>query len=343
MYARRIGGFTLVELLVVITIIGLLISLLLPAVQAAREAARQMQCSNNLKQIGLALHNYHTTVGCFPPGYISGYSSPGYVATGIFTGDTGPGWGWAAMILPYLEQGNLHDQIRFDKNITDPLNAVSRATSVPFFLCPSDDGKPTFTVDASNDSTPDHSTPVKDANGNPVLVGHSDYVGIFGNPEISPDPGFLTTDIDPVTGEDSRSPAHRGMFCRNVAVRIADVTDGTSHTLFAGERSSNLAYATWTGAVTGGQVPPKTPDPYNYGPEGAPVLILGHTGDASDVPPHTPNSSVNHVDDFWSFHPLGANFLFVDGSVRSIADTIDPHVYWALGTKAGGETVTLGE
>ena len=74
------------------------------------------------------------------------------------------------------------------------------------------------------------------------------------------------------------------MFYRNTAVRIADVTDGTSNTIFVAERSSNLAYATWTGAVTGGQVPPKIPDPYNYGPEGAPVLILGHTGDDSDMP-----------------------------------------------------------
>ena len=123
---------------------------------------------------------------------------------------------------------------------------------------------------------------------------------------------------------------------------MSDVTDGTSNTLFVGERSTNLAYPTWTGAVTGGQVPAHIPDPYNYGPEGAPVLVLGHTGDASDVPAHTPNSVVAHVDDFWSWHPQGANFLMVDGSVRQINDTISPPVYWALGTRAGGETITNG-
>ena len=155
-------------------------------------------------------------------------------------------------------------------------NATARSTSLSLFLCPSDDNISTFKVDSLGDSTPDYSVPVTDTSGSPVVVGHSNYVGVFGNPEITPDPGFLLPDPD-------RGPAHRGMFCRNTAVCIADVKDGTNNTLFVGERSTGLAFATWTGAVTGGQVPPKIPDPYNYGPEGAPVLILGHTGDASDV------------------------------------------------------------
>ena len=173
------------------------------------------------------------------------------------------------MILPYLELGNVHGQIRFDKDIAHSLNAVARTTSLPVFLCPSDTGDKTLNVGVG---------------GNSVTVAHSNYVGVFGNPEISPDPGFLSS-------ASWRSVAHRGMFCRNAPVRIADVTDGTSNTIFVGERSSNLAYATWTGAVTGGSVPPKSPNPYNYAPEGAPVLILGHTGDDADPPPHTPNST----------------------------------------------------
>src|SRR5581483_4416717 len=138
-----------------------------------------------------------------------------------------------------------------------------------------------------------------------------------------------------------RGPAHQGMFYRNSKIGIPNVSDGTSNTLFVGARSSHLAYCTWTGAVTGGQVPPKIPDLFGFGPEGAPILILGHTGDASDVPPHTPNSPVNHVDDFWSRHTLGVNFLFVDGSVRNINNSINPMVWWALGTRAGGEVVQL--
>jgi len=316
-------------LLVAITIIGTLISMLLPAGQAAREAARRLQCSNNLKQIGLALHGYHTAIGTFPAGYISA------VGTGGPADDRGPGWGWAALMLPYIEQGNLHDQIQFDKDIADPANAVVRTTSLPVFRCPSDDGATkTFAVDSLGDSG-SYSNPLKAPSGNPVLVAHSDYVGIFGNPEITPDPGYLL----PAATYPERSPEHQGMFYRNSGVRIADVTDGTSNTLFVGERCSNLAYATWTGAVTGGQVPAKIPDTYGYGPEGSPVLILGHTGDVFDIPPHTPNSSVNHVDDFWSYHPQGANFLFVDGSVTQINDTINPQIYWALGTKAGNEII----
>jgi prepilin-type processing-associated H-X9-DG protein len=287
-----------------------LIALLLPAVQAAREAARRMTCSNNLKQIGLALHNYHTAIGTFPPGYISAYTDPGYPSSG----DLGPGWGWAALMLPYIEQGNLYDQIQFSVDITAQTDPTLAATVLPAFLCPSDDADKTFTV----------------AGTNTVVVAHSNYVGVFGSPEITADPGYLLAG----STNPERNPAHQGMFYRNSRVKIADVIDGTSNTLFVGERSSKLAYATWTGSVTGGTVPPTTP---GYASEGAPVLILGHTGNVSDNPAHTPNNPVNHVDDFWSFHPQGANFVFVDGSVHQINDTIDPQTWWGLGTKAGDE------
>ena len=322
MRSRR-TAFTLIELLVVITIIGILTGILLPAVQSVREAARQTQCTNNLKQIGLALHNFHDSRGSFPPGYVSQAGSGG------LADDLGAGWGWATSILPFIEQQTTYSQINLSKDITDPANATVRMTTLGVFLCPSDGGKSTFTVQALGGSSP-----LTGSDGQPVQVAHGNYVGVFGNPEITPDPGFLSTAPE-------RAITHRGMFCRNTAVRLRDVTDGTSNTIFVGERTSDLAYATWTGAVTGGQVPPDPINPYGYGPEGAPVLVLGHTGDASDVPPHTPNSKVNHVDDYHSTHPHGVNFLFVDGSVRMISNEIDPTLWWALGTRAGGEIAVL--
>lgn len=120
---RTQTGFTLVELLVVIAIIGILVALLLPAVQMAREAARRMQCSNNIRQIGIALHNYHDTLGSFP--------------SGSTTGDH-KGFGWSALILPYAEQRNLHGLVDFNYNRWDPENKEAAETVVEMYLCPSD-------------------------------------------------------------------------------------------------------------------------------------------------------------------------------------------------------------
>jgi prepilin-type N-terminal cleavage/methylation domain-containing protein len=139
-------GFTLIELLVVIAIIGTLIALLLPAVQKVREAANRASCQNNLHQIGLALHSYHDGQGSFPSGYINKPINPSN------PDQTAPGWGWAALLLPYIEQGNLSQQITFSLPVEHPSNLAARTTIVKLYVCPSDRSTGVFTIYDKNNT-----------------------------------------------------------------------------------------------------------------------------------------------------------------------------------------------
>lgn len=258
-------GFTLVELLVVIAIIGILIALLLPAVQAAREAARRAQCTNNLKQFGLALHNYHDTYNCFPMGWMIEDDLGGYIS----------GWGWQVFLLPFIEQGALYDTI--DPNHLDLYDVYTDTSGTPEFRsilrtdiegtrCPSDDTK--------------SPNPNRDLHGYDVAT--SNYVcskGFF-NP----------------SGWTSRN--NNGVLYGLSAIKFRDIKDGTSQTFAVGERCELHNSANWAG-------------PGGLG-SGANV-----TAEVSRVLNGTNNNC------FSSYHPGGANFLFCDGSVTFISETIE--------------------
>jgi prepilin-type N-terminal cleavage/methylation domain-containing protein/prepilin-type processing-associated H-X9-DG protein len=297
-------GFTLIELLVVLAIIGVLVGLLLPAVQKVRETASRLKCKNNLKQIGLALHAYHDRMNGFPPGYFSSVNPD--------NSDAGPGWGWAAYLLDDIEQSNLKRQICFDLQIYDPANAASRTLPLSLFLCPSEPKSGTFTV--------------VDANGNSICdVARGNYVAMNG-----------------VLGVSSDAWDNNGAFIRNRCMRMADITDGLSNTLFVGERCTSMSSTTWTGAVTNGVVPAvRYPDPASQlaNAEVASALVLAH-GSRYHIPN---NALVFDADATASFHIAGVNFLFGDGSVHVISNAIDGLVYEALLTRAGGEPVGGGD
>jgi prepilin-type N-terminal cleavage/methylation domain-containing protein/prepilin-type processing-associated H-X9-DG protein len=314
MQVRR-RGFTLIELLVVIAIIAVLIALLLPAVQAAREAARRTQCVNNLKQIGLALANYDLTQGAYPPGYISVWDSLNRL-------ERGNGWGWGSMILPHMEQGNLHNGINFSVQILDPRQLTVRTTPLSAYLCPSDRMPMTWTADSGTTNF---------IQGHVIFTSHpicdvagSNYPGVFGIGE-------------PGVGGD-------GIFFANSGVRLVDVTDGLSNTVCVGERASFMnfgrGYATWVGAVPGAQLwscapDPSDPDAGSCIREDGSGMVLGHTGEG-----HGPGSIGADVNQFSSQHGRGANFLYCDGHVRYLRLGIYYPTYLALSTRAGGEILS---
>ena len=300
---RRSQGFTLVELLVVIAIIGTLVALLLPAIQAARESARKASCRNNLRQVGVAMHNYESAYGKLPPGYQYAAGSQGNAL----------GYSWGAMLLPFMELQSMYDAFDFKRPIYDNINAVVREKHIPTLLCPTDDVSPTGFVEMGSE-----------------LYAMACYVANFSLPDLDED----QEQANPAPADPLQRPGPWGPFYRNSRTKLREITDGLSHTLMVGERQNgpfrtagahgvHIEYeTTWAGAVR--DIDDNTDDHGH--------MVLFQTG-------HTPNDPDSDDRDVSASHSGEALFLLCDGSAHSIREDIDPALYAALGTMNRDEII----
>jgi prepilin-type N-terminal cleavage/methylation domain-containing protein/prepilin-type processing-associated H-X9-DG protein len=302
-YVSR-AAFTLVELLVVIAIIGILIALLLPAVQSAREAARRMQCANNFKQIGIAAHSYHNAVGSFPMGIAMWNTASSCAAPPNPVNSYYPGFSWSTFLLPYAEQSQIYDQVRFeDASYGSPHNFVVSANFIGGYLCPSDPGGKelvSFTGGRSNGPT------------EPEDAAGIHMAGIADSRDWTCDGSYPRADGNGVLFNRSR-------------VKVADIVDGTSSTLLVGEiigsrpgTHSGLFWISWNLTTTQNGINLAVRDP-----------SISHWSKDSFGPS--------------SYHPGGCHFLYADGSTHFVVETISQHILSGLTTRSGGEVIDQTE
>lgn len=325
--SRRRRAFTLIELLVVIAIIAILIALLLPAVQQAREAARRTQCKNNLKQIGLALHNYHDVFNVFPYGY-NGYGSTGGDPTYYRVYGS-----WPHFVLPYIDQAPAYNQFSpylgwwcTPTNVTTIETNLASLYSAGYaaFYCPSE----------VSQQVVNYGWPWETEVVSPNQAAMSSYVGCTG-PNTSGDCSigpYPTQGLTGLTGlplcqfigyhfrENETGTETMGMFAQNKSKKsVRSFIDGTSNSLAVGETTFvRLGIGAQTNSLFGGWTHASTASMINW---------PGRT------------HSWGNASGFASYHTGGAQFLLADGTVRFISQNIDQRTFGALGTIAGGETV----
>ena len=303
---RRRSAFTLIELLVVIAIIAILIALLLPAVQQAREAARRTQCKNNLKQIGLAIHNYESTHRVLPPSSTSGFGRGVWLYPG--SGPSDPDvhlHSFASLILPYLDAANLYDQIDYHVSALDPVNQDSASQILPFYRCPSYDG-------LSYSDDPFYVTTVgydRFAIRNYVALGARTVVGLSGA----------------IPAEGVMYPGSRSTF--------KNITDGATNTLMIAETREEKA-AVWIDG-TSAAVAARWMQPL-------PPTFAGDSVSINYEPYFQGGVFPDSIGQNWgpsSLHTGGAYHLLCDGSVHFLSDSLDVNLYDALVSRNDGEVV----
>ncbi len=321
---KWIRGFTLIELLVVIAIIAILIALLLPAVQQAREAARRTQCKNNMKQLGLALHNYHDTFQLFPLNSMGNRN----VGTNYMTATWGH-VGWMALMLPYIEQANLYSTINWSSNagrimtnhaLTPPANITARRTVIPGYMCPSNPQPAKQT----------NGTPGGDDWGSGLDGGRTDYVGNMGwmnaghrDCPQNPYPGNWNGAAWADASDNGQMAGCNGVIGWQGCVGISNITDGTSNTMAVLEDHH------WI-------------DKNNPTAMQSDNLWMGSYAIHSTKMPINWNPSGDFRCDQWSsIHVGGAHGLLSDGSIRFVSENVAWQVRQALGTRGAGEI--LGE
>lgn len=292
-------GFTIIELLVSIAVMAALIALLLPAVQQAREAARRAQCRNNLKQIGLALHNYESTHGVFPISY----------GAGLYN-DTNRGASWMPRVLPYLDQVPLYSKVQWGEPLTQPDNDAVAKTVVAVFLCPSDVHGNGVMPNRRNTSKPRAVTNYK------ACLGSNWEWGPF-----SPSVSSAGRNANQTNGLELCN----GFLCRGGdlppgTTRMADITDGTSATFAAGEAVPGWTWHTWWYGVNASTATCAVP--------------LNHWRK-----PETSLADWFENYSFASRHVGGGHFLMVDGSVRFVSENVSQSTYRNAATIQGAEVI----